>query len=101
MVSSSRWTLAATLLKAAESIDDLPRSDLQVLLRRAALRLRNEYHDAGVVMLDGELVELFDALAASADPPVSRNEMVSAALTDWAIRQGYVADEDGGPKEND
>ena len=134
----SRLGFAEQLESAANDIGNADRAEMQILLRRAAIRFRNiegvpfdsEWSDAlnsaavdlgltrsdmirriikdwlighvylpghmddeankGKVALEPELVELFDTLAAAAEPPINRDDMVCVALVDWAIGRGYI-----------
>ena len=86
----TRQSFAEKLIEAADGIDDLSRSDIQVLLRRAAIRLSNEMQDAGKVVIGPELAALFDELVQKSDMPITRNDAVVAVLVDWTISQGYL-----------
>ena len=86
----TRQSFAEKLIEAADGIDDLSRSDIQVLLRRAAIQLSNEMQDAGKVVIGPELAALFDELVQKSDMPITRNDAVVAALVDWTISQGYL-----------
>lgn len=59
-VTTGRDRLVGQLEAAADRIADVPRHDLQVLLRYAALRLRNIDHPA--VWLDDEYRALIDGM---------------------------------------
>jgi hypothetical protein len=63
MMTASRDDLIQQLEDAAERSGDFPRHDLQVLLRRAALCLRNSGRPP--VTLDDEYRALIDALNAN------------------------------------
>ncbi|MBX5190106.1 CopG family transcriptional regulator [Rhizobium sp. NZLR3b] len=84
----------ATLLEdAAERIADVSRADLQIMLRRAALRLRN----AAPVSLDDDVEEALRDLAG--EFVVTRNDMISYIVREWMEKNTYLPvhepDEDG------
>jgi hypothetical protein len=64
-MTAARNRFAAQLEDAADRIADVPRHELQVLLRRAALRLRNI--DRPPASLDDEYCALIDGMNG-ADP---------------------------------
>lgn len=59
-MTAARDRFASQLEDAADRIGDIPRHELQVLLRRAALRLRNI--DRPAVSLDDEYRALIDEM---------------------------------------
>lgn len=83
---------AQQLLDASDSLDDLSRSDIQILLRRAALRVSNKTQPAGTTILLPEVAAVIDEFAKATGLP--RDEAVNMALTDWAIGMGIMSKED-------
>lgn len=92
---------------AAENVGEVPRHELRALLRRAALRLRNEPSVAeGVreriesaiddllaaevttVALDGEVTAVMAEWAGLR--ALTLDEAVNEALSDWAISMGMM-----------
>lgn len=65
----TRLALTLELAKAADAIADVSRGDLQILLRRAALRLRN----VEGLTLDADVEEAIDFLAAEMKPAAVRS----------------------------
>jgi hypothetical protein len=84
----TQQSFAETLLAAADAVDDLSRSDIQILLRRAALRIENRTQQAGTTVLDADTTQAIDAWAAASG--MSRDEAVNTAIRDWAIAIGLV-----------
>ena len=80
----TRRTFAIELENAAQTISDLSRADLQVLLRRAALRLRNTDN----LGLDGETDQALDFLAVELG--TTRAEVIRTILLDWLISTGRL-----------
>lgn len=69
---------------AADSIADVSRADLQILLRRAALRIRN----ANGLALDPEVD---DAVRAIGDElGHERNEMLRVIIREWLEQNAYL-----------
>lgn len=93
-MTSARATLTDKLLQAADNIDDLSRTDLQILLRRAAEKVRNETFDTATIGLDPEISAVFDAIVEASDGAFTREQAVSSILRDWAIRQGHLRPDD-------
>lgn len=58
-------SLPDQLLEAADRLDELSRSDIQVLLRRAVLRVGNKAQAFGTTVLPHEIVEHVDHFAES------------------------------------
>lgn len=83
---------AQQLYEASDKLDDLSRSDIQILLRRAALRVTNKTQAAGTTVLIPEVAAMIDEFAAARG--VSRDEAVNLALTDWAIGMGFMSKDD-------
>lgn len=78
---------------AANRIADISRADLQIMLRRAALRLRN----AGTVSMDDDVEEALRDLADELGK--TRNDMIRFIVREWMEKNTYlpvhVLDEDG------
>lgn len=80
----SRLTFAQKLEDAADRIADEPREDLQILLRRAAIRLKN----ASGLALDHEMAGVLDDMAGAMK--LTRNELIRTILRDWLIANSYM-----------
>lgn len=84
---------ASSLDDAANQIADMPRPDLQILLRRAALMLRN----AGSIALDEQVEEAIDSIADELGK--TRNDMIRYIIKEWLETNAYLPvrelDEDG------
>lgn len=93
-MTSARDTLASQLLDAADDIDDLSHRELQALLRRAAQSIRGKVQEIGTVILDPELISVFDAIVEANSGSFTRDQAVSSVLRDWAIRQGHLRPDD-------
>jgi hypothetical protein len=84
----------ATLLEdAADQIADIPIADLQIMLRRAALRLRN----AGAVSMEDDIEEALRDLAGELG--LTRSDMIRFIVREWMEKNTYLPvhnlDEDG------
>lgn len=84
----------ATLLEdAAERIADISRADLQVMLRRAALRLRN----SGAVSMEDDVEDSLRHLAGELG--MTRNDAIRFIVREWMEKNTYLPvheiDEDG------
>ncbi|ULR43407.1 CopG family transcriptional regulator [Rhizobium sp. K102] len=84
----------ATLLEdAADRIADISRADLQIMLRRAALRLRN----AGALSMDDDVEEVLRDLAGEFG--MTRNDTIRYIVREWLEKNTYLPvhslDEDG------
>ncbi|MBB2709634.1 ribbon-helix-helix protein, CopG family [Rhizobium sophoriradicis] len=84
----------ATLLEdAADRIADISRADLQIMLRRAALRLRN----AGDISMDDDAEEALRNLAGEFG--MTRNDTIRFIVREWLEKNTYLPvhelDEDG------
>ncbi|PCD66841.1 CopG family transcriptional regulator [Rhizobium phaseoli] len=84
----------ATLLEdAADRIADISRPDLQIMLRRAALRLRN----AGDISVGDDVEEALRDLAGEFG--LSRNDTIRFIVREWLEKNTYLPvhelDEDG------
>lgn len=85
--------MPSLLEDAADRIADVPRSDLQVLLRRAALLLRN----SGSITFDDDIEEALRDL--SDEFGKTRNDTVRLIVREWMEKNTYLPvhmlDEDG------
>ncbi|MBX5020144.1 CopG family transcriptional regulator [Rhizobium lentis] len=84
----------ATFLEdAADRIADISRADLQIMLRRAALLLRN----SGSIAFDGDIEEALRDL--SGEFGKTRNDIVRFIVREWMEKNTYLPvhelDEDG------
>ncbi|MGO6880685.1 CopG family transcriptional regulator [Rhizobium ruizarguesonis] len=84
----------ATLLEdAADRIADISRPDLQIMLRRAALRLRN----AAAVSMDDDVEEVLRDLGGELG--TTRNDTIRFIVREWMEKNTYLPvhdlDEDG------
>jgi hypothetical protein len=84
----------ATLLEdAANRIADISRPDLQIMLRRAALRLRN----AAPVSMDDNIEEALRDIAGELG--LTRNDTIRFIVREWLEKNTYLPvhdlDEDG------
>ncbi|MGR9226147.1 CopG family transcriptional regulator [Rhizobium leguminosarum] len=84
----------ATLLEdAADRIADISRADLQIMLRRAAVRLRN----AGAVLMEDDMEEALHDLAGELG--LTRNDTIRFIVQEWMEKNTYLPvhdlDEDG------
>lgn len=80
----SRLIFAGELESAADQIADISRADLQIVLRRAALMLRNV---AGVD-LGTRTDELLFGIAAEME--VSKSDLIKTIVSDWLIANAYL-----------
>ncbi|MER9277634.1 hypothetical protein [Mesorhizobium sp. M0522] len=80
----SRHQLVQELESAADHIADASRADLQVLLRRAALLLRN----VGGLSLEPRTEEILAGLAAEMGK--AKLDLVETILDDWLVANAYV-----------
>ncbi|MGO6783511.1 CopG family transcriptional regulator [Rhizobium ruizarguesonis] len=75
----------ATLLEdAADRIADISRPDLQIMLRRAALRLRN----AAAVSMDDDLEEVLRDVAGELG--MTRNDTIRFIVREWMETNTYL-----------
>ena len=81
---TTRIDFAEELESASDRIADISRPDLQIMLRRAALRLRNT---EGIV-LEPDVDEAIDALAA--DLKMNRKDLLRVIIREWLEKGGYV-----------
>ncbi|TIS53097.1 MAG: hypothetical protein E5W91_32440 [Mesorhizobium sp.] len=80
----TRHTFAAELEGAAEQIADISRADLQIILRRAALMLRNV---AGVP-LEPATEGAVNSIAA--EMGIGRSELIQIVLREWLEANAYL-----------
>ncbi|NEI37081.1 CopG family transcriptional regulator [Rhizobium leguminosarum] len=84
---------AALLEDAADRIADISRADLQIMLRRAALRLRN----SGAVSMEDDVEEALLDLADELG--MTRNDTIRFIVREWMEKNTYLPvrtlDEDG------
>ncbi|WP_395451218.1 ribbon-helix-helix protein, CopG family [Aminobacter sp. UC22_36] len=81
---STRIDFADELEDAANRIADISRADLQIMLRRAALRLRNT---EGIV-LDQEIDDAVYALAA--DLRMTKQDLLRTMIREWLEKGSYL-----------
>ncbi|NEH44745.1 ribbon-helix-helix protein, CopG family [Rhizobium leguminosarum] len=75
----------ATLLEdAADRIADISRADLQIMLRRAALRLRN----AGTVSMEDDVEDALRDLAGELGK--TRNDLIRFIVREWMEKNIYL-----------
>ncbi|MBY3344907.1 CopG family transcriptional regulator [Rhizobium laguerreae] len=84
---------AALLEDAADRIGDISRADLQIMLRRAALMLRN----SGSIAFEDDMEEALRDL--SGEIGKTRNDMIRFIVREWMEKNTYLPvhalDEDG------
>ncbi|TGP50875.1 hypothetical protein EN873_23755 [bacterium M00.F.Ca.ET.230.01.1.1] len=80
----SRHQFVRELESTADHIADASRADLQVLLRRAALLLRN----VGGLSLDPNTDEVLKGLAAEMGKP--KPELVETIVGEWLVSNAYL-----------
>lgn len=80
----TRLSMADELGSAADRIADMSRPDLQIILRRAALMLRNV---AGVP-LEPATEDALDSIAA--EMKISRSDLIQIVLREWLETNGYL-----------
>ncbi|MGO6684196.1 CopG family transcriptional regulator [Rhizobium leguminosarum] len=89
----SSFNTAKLLEDAADRITDISRADLQIMLRRAALRLRN----ASAVSMDDDMEEALRDL--SGEFGKTRNDTIRFIVREWMEKNTYLPvhelDEDG------
>ncbi|MER9874581.1 hypothetical protein [Mesorhizobium sp. M0195] len=79
-----RISVAVDLEKAADTIADVSRADLQIKLRRAALMLRN----VGGIDLDPKVDESLTGLAV--EMGLSKTDLIRTIVGDWLIANAYL-----------
>ncbi|AID31816.1 hypothetical protein ACVILI_005651 [Mesorhizobium sp. USDA 4775] len=80
----TRMSFAEELEGVADRIADMSRPDLQIILRRAALMLRNV---AGV-SLDPATEDALDSIAA--EMKLSRSDVIQIVLREWLEANAYL-----------
>lgn len=80
----SRHQFVQEMERAADHIADASRADLQVLLRRAALLLRN----VGGMSLEPRTDEILASLAFEMGK--GKFDLVEAIMEDWLVANGYL-----------
>ncbi|ESZ05793.1 hypothetical protein [Mesorhizobium sp. L48C026A00] len=80
----TRMSFAEELESAAHRIADMSRPDLQIILRRAALMLRNV---AGV-SLEPATEDALNAIAA--EMKVGRSDLIQIVLREWLETNAYL-----------
>ncbi|TPJ49587.1 hypothetical protein [Mesorhizobium sp. B2-6-4] len=80
----TRASFAKELESAADRIADIPRPELQIILRRAALMLRNI---AGV-NLEPATEDALTALAT--EMKISRSDLIQIVLREWLETNAYL-----------
>lgn len=80
----SRHQFVHELENTADHIADASRADLQVLLRRAALVLRN----VGGISLDARTDDALTSLAAEMGTP--KPDLVETIVGDWLVANAYL-----------
>ncbi|TPN81013.1 hypothetical protein FJ987_18545 [Mesorhizobium sp. CU2] len=80
----SRHQFVQKLESAADHIADASRADLQVMLRRAALLLRN----VGGLGLDPQTDEVLNDLAAEMGK--AKSDLVEAIVGEWLVANAYL-----------
>ncbi|WFU04573.1 CopG family transcriptional regulator (plasmid) [Rhizobium sp. CB3171] len=88
---------ASVLEDAANRIGDISRADLQILLRRSAIMLRN----TGSITLDPAIDDADNSIADELGK--TRNDMIRYIIQEWLDTNAYLPvrmlDEDARPKE--
>ncbi|MCA0000982.1 MULTISPECIES: hypothetical protein [unclassified Mesorhizobium] len=80
----TRASFAEELESAADRIADIPRADLQIILRRAALMLRNV---AGVP-LEPATDDALNSIAA--EMKIGRSDLIQIVLREWLETNAYL-----------
>jgi hypothetical protein len=80
----SRVSVAEELESAAERIAEMSRADLQIILRRAALMLRNV---AGV-SLEPATEDALNSIAA--EMKIARSDLIQIVLREWLETNAYL-----------
>ncbi|TPJ52694.1 ribbon-helix-helix protein, CopG family [Mesorhizobium sp. B2-6-4] len=80
----TRTSIAEELERAADRIADISRPDLQIILRRAALMLRNV---AGVP-LEPATDDALNSIAA--EMKISRSDLIQIVLREWLETNAYL-----------
>lgn len=80
----TRSTFAGELQAQSDRIADASRADLQVMLRRAALMIRN----TDGIDLDPRMEEALSGVAAEME--ISKSELVMTIIGDWLVANAYL-----------
>lgn len=80
----TRASIAEELESAADRIADIPRADLQIILRRAALMLRNV---AGVP-LEPATEDALNSIAA--EMGIGKSDLIQIVLREWLETNAYL-----------
>lgn len=80
----TRASIVEELESAAEGIADMSRPDLQIILRRAALMLRNV---AGVP-LEPATEDALNSIAA--EMKIGRSDLIQIVLREWLVTNAYL-----------
>ncbi|RUX92044.1 MULTISPECIES: hypothetical protein [unclassified Mesorhizobium] len=80
----TRLSIAEELESAADRIADMSRPDLQIILRRAALMLRN----VSGVPLEPPIEDALNSIAA--EMKMSRPDLIATILRDWLETNAYL-----------
>lgn len=75
--------LAAQLLVAAKAIDTMSKTEIQVLLRRAAMQINNRPIPSRSAILLQEVAEMADDFAREHE--MNRDEAVNTILINWGV----------------
>ncbi|TIR27202.1 MAG: ribbon-helix-helix protein, CopG family [Mesorhizobium sp.] len=80
----SRLSISEELENAAGRVADISRADLQIILRRAALMLRN----VSGVPLEPATEDALNSIAA--EMKISRSELIQIVLREWLETNAYL-----------
>ena len=80
----TRLSVAEELESAADRIADMSRPDLQIILRRAALMLRN----VSGVPLEPATEDALNSIAA--EMKIGRSELIQIVLREWLETNAYL-----------
>lgn len=80
----TRSSFAGELQSASDRIVDMSRADLQIMLRRAALMIRN----TDGVDLDPRLEDSLSDIAVEME--MSKRDLVKTIIGDWLIANAYL-----------
>ncbi|UVK49351.1 hypothetical protein BPNPMPFG_008294 (plasmid) [Mesorhizobium sp. AR07] len=85
----TRLSIAQELESAAERVADMSSADLQIILRRAALMLRN----VASVSLEPATEDALNSIAA--EMKIARADLIRIVLREWLENQRLPAGSDG------
>ncbi|TIO04200.1 MAG: hypothetical protein E5X88_32935 [Mesorhizobium sp.] len=80
----TRQSIAKELESAADRIGDMSRADLQIILRRAALMLRN----VSGVPLEPATEDALNSIAA--ETKIGRADLIQIVLREWLETNAYL-----------